>query len=289
MRKGLFSGIFLGLALLAGPAAADDPGVIRLGAAVSLTGKYSSNGAFTRKGYDLAAREDQRGGRRHGLRQALSPANHLLRRRVPAGARRAACRAADPAGQGAICARALFVGPHRSHRARHREIRRADGRGQRRGDFAFPQELPLSLRRAFDHRRISARRRRHRGAALRRPVEAARCDGLRERSLLAGCARGRPRRHEAARHEGGGRRQAAAGAQRHVGDLIEGQGAPARPAADFRPRQGRLARDPPDGGPARQCADAGADALRFGAHRRKFRPRCRICALRRAMGVDADL
>ncbi|MBX3491471.1 MAG: amino acid ABC transporter substrate-binding protein [Parvibaculum sp.] len=54
MRKGLFSGIFLGLALLAGPAAADDPGVIRLGAAVSLTGKYSSNGAFTRKGYDLA-------------------------------------------------------------------------------------------------------------------------------------------------------------------------------------------------------------------------------------------
>lgn len=54
MRKGLFSGIFLGLALLAGPAAAEDPDVIRLGAAVSLTGKYSSNGAFTRKGYDLA-------------------------------------------------------------------------------------------------------------------------------------------------------------------------------------------------------------------------------------------
>ncbi|MBX3497041.1 MAG: amino acid ABC transporter substrate-binding protein [Parvibaculum sp.] len=54
MRKGLFSGIFLGLALLAGPTAADDPGIIRLGAAVSLTGKYSSNGAFTRKGYDLA-------------------------------------------------------------------------------------------------------------------------------------------------------------------------------------------------------------------------------------------
>lgn len=54
MRKGLFSGIFLGLALLAGPAVAEEPGVIRLGAAVSLTGKYSSNGAFTRKGYDLA-------------------------------------------------------------------------------------------------------------------------------------------------------------------------------------------------------------------------------------------
>lgn len=57
MRKGLFSGIFLGLALLAGPTAAEDPGVIRLGAAVSLTGKYSSNGAFTRKGYDLAVQK----------------------------------------------------------------------------------------------------------------------------------------------------------------------------------------------------------------------------------------
>ncbi|MEX0839407.1 MAG: amino acid ABC transporter substrate-binding protein [Parvibaculum sp.] len=56
MRKGLFAGIFLGLTLLAGPAAAEEPGVIQLGAAVSLTGKYSSNGAFTRKGYDLAVK-----------------------------------------------------------------------------------------------------------------------------------------------------------------------------------------------------------------------------------------
>jgi branched-chain amino acid transport system substrate-binding protein len=54
MRKRLFAGVFLGLMLLAGPAAAEEPGVIQLGAAVSLTGKYSSNGAFTRKGYDLA-------------------------------------------------------------------------------------------------------------------------------------------------------------------------------------------------------------------------------------------
>ena len=54
MKKGLFAGVFLGLALLVAPAAAEEPGVIRLGAAVSLTGKYSSNGAFTRKGYDLA-------------------------------------------------------------------------------------------------------------------------------------------------------------------------------------------------------------------------------------------
>ena len=63
MRK-LFSGVLLGAALVlsgtgpfsAGSAWAEEPGVIRLGAAVSLTGKYSSNGAFTRNGYDLAVK-----------------------------------------------------------------------------------------------------------------------------------------------------------------------------------------------------------------------------------------
>ncbi|GMV63877.1 MAG: ABC transporter substrate-binding protein [Parvibaculum sp.] len=63
MRK-LFSGVLLGAALVlsgtgpffAGAAWAEEPGVIRLGAAVSLTGKYSSNGAFTRNGYDLAVK-----------------------------------------------------------------------------------------------------------------------------------------------------------------------------------------------------------------------------------------
>ncbi|MDZ4379798.1 MAG: amino acid ABC transporter substrate-binding protein [Parvibaculum sp.] len=58
IRKRL-SGMLLGAALMlsgmaAGPAWAEEAGVIRLGAAVSLTGKYSSNGAFTRNGYDLA-------------------------------------------------------------------------------------------------------------------------------------------------------------------------------------------------------------------------------------------
>lgn len=60
MRK-LFSGVLLGAALVlsgaaAGAARAEEAGVIRLGAAVSLTGKYSSNGAFTRNGYDLAVK-----------------------------------------------------------------------------------------------------------------------------------------------------------------------------------------------------------------------------------------
>lgn len=53
----MFSSLLLGAALVLGGAAqAEDAGVIRLGAAVSLTGKYSSNGAFTRNGYDLAVK-----------------------------------------------------------------------------------------------------------------------------------------------------------------------------------------------------------------------------------------
>ncbi len=47
----------------AGSAQADDAATIRLGAAVSLSGKYSSNGVYTRNGYDLAvARINERGG-----------------------------------------------------------------------------------------------------------------------------------------------------------------------------------------------------------------------------------
>ena len=46
-----------------GMARADDRPVIRLGAAVSLSGKYSSNGVYTRNGYDLAVKRiNDRGG-----------------------------------------------------------------------------------------------------------------------------------------------------------------------------------------------------------------------------------
>ena len=56
--KSLVSGLFLAAALVLGGAGAkaEEGGAIKLGAAVSLTGKYSSNGAFTRKGYDLAVK-----------------------------------------------------------------------------------------------------------------------------------------------------------------------------------------------------------------------------------------
>ncbi|MEW6090806.1 MAG: amino acid ABC transporter substrate-binding protein [Pseudomonadota bacterium] len=56
--KKLVPGLILAAALIfgGGGARAEEPGVIKLGAAVSLTGKYSSNGNFTRKGYDLAVK-----------------------------------------------------------------------------------------------------------------------------------------------------------------------------------------------------------------------------------------
>jgi branched-chain amino acid transport system substrate-binding protein len=41
---------------LMGAARAEDAGTIKLGAAVSLTGKYSTNGVYTRNGYDLAVK-----------------------------------------------------------------------------------------------------------------------------------------------------------------------------------------------------------------------------------------
>tara|TARA_R110002110_G_scaffold168566_11_gene370119 strand:+ start:5194 stop:6408 length:1215 start_codon:yes stop_codon:yes gene_type:complete len=57
MMKRLAGSLMFAAALLTGGTAlADAPATIRLGAAISLTGKYSSNGAFTRNGYDLAVK-----------------------------------------------------------------------------------------------------------------------------------------------------------------------------------------------------------------------------------------
>lgn len=56
MRHMFFSLLVGAVLVLGGAAEAEDMSTIRLGAAVSLTGKYSSNGAFTRNGYDLAVK-----------------------------------------------------------------------------------------------------------------------------------------------------------------------------------------------------------------------------------------
>ncbi|PKQ08854.1 MAG: amino acid ABC transporter substrate-binding protein [Alphaproteobacteria bacterium HGW-Alphaproteobacteria-12] len=56
MKRLAGSLMFAAALLTGGTALADTPATIRLGAAISLTGKYSSNGEFTRNGYDLAVR-----------------------------------------------------------------------------------------------------------------------------------------------------------------------------------------------------------------------------------------
>tara|TARA_R110000824_G_scaffold390760_2_gene587483 strand:+ start:171467 stop:172678 length:1212 start_codon:yes stop_codon:yes gene_type:complete len=61
IRMFALAGLFA--AALLAPAQADPTDTIRLGAAVSLSGKYSTNGVYTRNGYDLAvARINERGG-----------------------------------------------------------------------------------------------------------------------------------------------------------------------------------------------------------------------------------
>ncbi len=165
MRKGLFSGIFLGLALLMGPAAAEEPGVVRLGAAVSLTGKYSSNGAFTRKGYDLAVQKINRAG---GVTVAGKP--YLLQiiyyddESTPARGAQLVERLIQ---QDKV---QYVLGPYSSGLTEaiapvteKYGVPMVEANG---AAISLPQGLPLPLRGAFDHRRISARRCRHRGAAF---------------------------------------------------------------------------------------------------------------------------
>ncbi len=58
MRRGLLFALATSVALTAGPAAAKVEGdTVTLGAAISLTGKYSTNGKHTRNGYDLAVKK----------------------------------------------------------------------------------------------------------------------------------------------------------------------------------------------------------------------------------------
>ena len=70
-----------------------------LGAAVSLTGKYTTAGNHTRKGYDLAVKViNERGGVRVGERSYRLEVLYYDDESTP-GARGAARRAADPAGR----------------------------------------------------------------------------------------------------------------------------------------------------------------------------------------------
>ncbi|MEM7778043.1 MAG: amino acid ABC transporter substrate-binding protein, partial [Pseudomonadota bacterium] len=64
MRKLLVAGItgIAGLSVIAAPAIAQDCGEIVLGAAISLTGKYSTNGIHTKNGYEFAVQKIKEAG-----------------------------------------------------------------------------------------------------------------------------------------------------------------------------------------------------------------------------------
>ena len=171
LPAGLAAVLLCSLAASRLPAPSD---VIVLGAAVSLTGKYALNGANTKNGYELAVREiNDKGGVKIGGKR-LQARGALLRRRVDAGARHRACRAADQAGWRQIHARALQLGPDQGHSAGRGEVQGADDRGERRRARAVHQGLSLHLRRALHLRPISHAGHRTRRRACRRSSARAR-------------------------------------------------------------------------------------------------------------------
>ena len=95
--------------------AADD--TIMLGAAVSLTGKYSTSGKHTADGYDLAVEKiNEMGGVKVGDKTYKIEVKYYDDE-FDAGARRAAHRAADPARTGSSSSSAPTARPHRGDRA----------------------------------------------------------------------------------------------------------------------------------------------------------------------------
>lgn len=105
---------------------------IVLGAAVSLTGKYATNGKNTQDGYALAVkRVNELGGVEVGGKSYKLKIIYYDDEST--SARRAAGRTLDQPGWRPIHTRALQFRAHQGHRARHGEVSNSDGRGQRRG------------------------------------------------------------------------------------------------------------------------------------------------------------
>ena len=70
--------VWAALAALPLGASAQDDCEIVLGAAISLTGNYATNGIHAKNGYDIAVDADQRQRRRQGRRQDLQDPHYLL-------------------------------------------------------------------------------------------------------------------------------------------------------------------------------------------------------------------
>ena len=76
----VLGGLALGTAMTAMPltASAQEKCEIVLGTAISLTGKYSSNGLHAKNGYDYGAKTINENGGGQGRRQDLHVPHHLL-------------------------------------------------------------------------------------------------------------------------------------------------------------------------------------------------------------------
>lgn len=227
---------------------------VYLGAAVSLTGKYTTAGEHTQHGCDLAVKaiNDASGITVAGESYRLEIIHCDDESTPRAGS--TTCRKTYQPGRRGVHARPLQLGADQGDRAGHRAVRRAHGGGQRSLAAALQQGLPLPLRDAVHHRAVPGERRGSGGRARRkpeaRPGHAQARRSLRERPLQPGHPRRHPRGRGEARHPGRGRRPASARAQRHGGDVRQGEGGETRPPRRLGAFQGGRARHQADRGDA---------------------------------------
>ena len=205
----LAAGLAGALLLGSHSAAAQECEEIVLGSAISLTGKYATNGVHAKNGYEYAIKKIADaggvgfGGKCYNFR--------VIYYDDESKGDRGATLAERLISQDKV---QYMLGPYssgltKSDRAGDREVPDPDGRGRGRFALAVQQGLPLPVRRAFDLRAVP----RVGGCAGRRDGRGGRQAGFvgqgrrrgRERPLLARHSRRRARGRRQVRHEDRGR------------------------------------------------------------------------------------
>ena len=209
-----------------------------LGAAVSLTGKYALNGANTKNGYELAVHKiNDKGGVSIGGRPYKLVVRYYDDESTPARGTELAERLVKQDGV------KFMLGPYSSGLTKailpvieKYKVPMVEGNGAARELFTkgyryvfavlstSDQYLTPAVDLAAEH-----------AEKLGKTKDKLRVALAMENDPFAQDVRGRARRREASRRDGGDRRPADARAYRHVGDADQGEGAEARRAGDFRP------------------------------------------------------
>ena len=256
------------------PASAKVEGdTIILGSAISLTGKYSTNGIHAQNGYELAvAKINEMGGVKVGGKSYKLKVVYYDDESTPARGAQLAERLIKQDGV------QYMLGPYSSGLTKaiapvteKYKIPMVEAEGASRSLFTQGYKYlfaVLSTSEQYLASSIDAGRRDRREERQEAPGRAHR-HGLRERSLLARRTGRCGRRRLQVRHGDRGRRQAAARPFRHVGDADQGEGAQARPAGGLRPLQGRGDGRPADRRDEDRRADDRHDPLRGGQGRSK--------------------